>query len=311
MVAMAFLLVGMTACGGAFAAAQNGAPVWAIALAFFAPMLLVIVVLKLWGKRLLGVLRNRLPSPERQALGQAARRSAAGAPVAPGGDWPTVPQAPAAAERPATLKVRLTPEASPAPWIAGCLTVLAVGLLCMLAPAASKAIGGLLRGQPDWGQTLLAIAFLVGGLAAVGFALYFVGQVLAQVLAGPIVVEISANPLTAGGRHEIWATQQGRSPVHDLHLRLACVESVTYRQGTSTATSTREVYTQDVLHPSSSLPGTSLLGGVRCPLDLPPGVMHSFTAANNEIGWKLHLRGRVGILTLRMRFRLIVHPESP
>jgi hypothetical protein len=298
------------AFGVAAALADAGAPRWAVVLGFFAPIVVGLLVVVLGGKRLLNAVRQRLPSPERRALRQSAQ-TPAGTPAPVGGDWPTVPQAPHSVERATTLAVRLAPGPNPAACAAGCLVPLAMGWLIFLVPYVVKVIQGHVQGQPDWQRTFLLIPFILGGIALIGAAFFFAGQLIALLIAGPVVMEISANPLTAGGRYDLWIAQQGKVPVRQVHLRLICEESATYRQGTSTATSTRQVFTQDVLHPQTSSPDTSLVGGVRCPLEVPPDVMHSFAAANNKITWKLELRGRVGSLRLRLNFPVIVYPEVP
>jgi hypothetical protein len=321
--AVGFVLTLLLAFGLFFALGLAGAPAWAVGAGFFGPFLVFTIVLVRLGRQALSILAQRLPTPERRAAQvarvedrQATATSEGHAPAVaaadlaaalPEGDWPTVPRPPTATEKATTLAVRLQPEGVPAGCALGCLAVVTLAWLAFAVPHFITAVQDQLRGQANRGAMVLPTVFLAIGVAMLGGVVLF----LARWRAGRVALELSAHPLQAGGRYELWAVQQeGRVPVRQVHIRLYCQESATYRQGTSTSTSTREVCSREVLIPGLDPGCDDLTQGVRCDFVVPPSAMHSFEAKHNKIAWKLELRGRVGRWPLRLKFPVIVYPAA-
>jgi hypothetical protein len=290
-----------------------------VGLGFFAPFLAFTIALVRLGRQVVGILAQRLPTPERRAAQKAAeaQRRLAAVPAAeqrptpekaprPDGDWPTVPQPPKMIETGTTLTVRLRPEGVPAGCALGCLSVITLAWLAFVVPHFVTAVRDQLRRQPGLGSMVVPTFFLLIGLAmAVGVVL-----LLARVRAGRVALELSAHPLRAGGRYELWACQEGRLPVRQIHVRLFCQESATYRQGTGSSTSMRQVHSRDVYFPGLDPTGDDLTRGVRCTFVVPEDAMHSLETQHNKIAWNLELRGRVGPWPMRLVFPVIVYPAA-
>jgi hypothetical protein len=311
-----FLLAGLISFGLFFTLAAQRAPVWAIGLSFFAPFLIYIVILAFLGRRLLGALRQRMPSPERLAAREARQRSRLGdsmpkcitleTPRPVMGNWPTVPALPNATEPGTTLAVRLQPSGPPAGCILGCLVPLTALCLGLGGPFWVGALRDFVQGQPGVGLLVFLSIVMVIGIALLGGVVVF----SARALAGRVIVEVSAQPLCSGSRYEVWAAQQGGVPLRNARIQLVCEESATYRQGTTTNTSKRQVFSHEVLNPQTNLTSDELVGGVRRPLEIPWGAMHSFEAEHNKINWKIEVVGRVGFMPVRVAFPVIVLPAT-
>jgi hypothetical protein len=322
--AVAFVLAILLALGLFFALGAAGAPGWAVGLGLCLPFVLFTVLLVRLGREAVRTLAQRMPSPERKALQQAAKAEQSRATPAalqaltqastpkqlavppPEGDLPTVPRPPLLLETATTLAVRLRPEGVPASIALGCMTVLTVGWLAFVVPIFISALRARLQGQMDPPSIIIPTLFLLIGLALVGGVLLFI----ARVRAGRVLMELSAHPLRAGGSYELWARQDGRARVRQVQIHLVCEESATYQQGTTTSTATQVVSVHDLLNWERDPAANELSGGVRCPLVVPPDAMHSFEAKHNKITWRLQLRGRVGPWPLKLTFPVIIYPAA-
>src|SRR5262249_4297836 len=137
------------------------------------------------------------------------------------------------------------------------------------------------------------------------FLLRGLGQVLLAGLVGGVRVEVSDHPLRAGGRYVLLVEQSGPVRLARVGVELACEESATYSQGTGSVTSTKTGFTAPGLDP-----GRGWFGGqepVR--LAVPAGVMHSFEAPHNCVGWLVLVRGRALGLPYRRSFPVVILPE--
>jgi hypothetical protein len=321
-VMLGFVVAALVGFALFFALVRLGAPPWAVGVGFFAPLVVFFIAVPVLGRRVLAGWIQRLPSPERRAAKQAIPQEhpspAAPAPgqvvPSPAGDWPTVPAVQAPTEPATTLAVRLRPDSGKLGCTLACLIPFTAIWLGGVTPFVVLITREHARGQHNWPQTLFLIPFVLIGLALVVFVFIVAAGLIGRLLAGRVIMELSAHPLAAGGRYEWWAQQSGGTvPLRAVRVRLVCQESARYQQGSSTYTSTREVYSRDVLDPETDPQGDGLAGGMRGPLEVPAGVMHSFAAANNQVSWSLQVRGRAGILPLRLVFPVIVYPaeESP
>ena len=89
-------------------------------------------------------------------------------------------------------------------------------------------------------------------------------------------------------------------------------EEATYQQGTDTRTDRLRVFDQRVFHREDFeiMPGEPFED--RCRFEIPSGSMHSFKSDNNEISWKLIVRGDVARWPAYERsFPIVVAPSRP
>jgi hypothetical protein len=309
----AFIVTAIVSFGLCLILIGRGAPPWAIGVTFFVPFVALLIVLPVLGRRTLRQWAQRLPSPERLSAKRAVEQDRPG-PAAGGGtslfaagEWPTVPALEASPLPATTLEVRLVQGSDKMGCGLACLVVFTAIWLGGTIPFVVILARDHARGAHNWGQTFAAVPFALIGLGLVVFVVVVALGLIGRLLAGRVVMELSAHPLAAGGRYEWWAQQSGGTvPLRAVRVRLVCWESARYQQGTSTYTSTREVYSHDLLHPQDD----SLADGVRRPLEVPAGVMHSFAAANNQVSWCVQVRGRAGFLPVKLSFPVIVYPAG-
>jgi hypothetical protein len=222
--------------------------------------------------------------------------------------YPTVPQGADITNSPGTkLKFRLPMAISPGWALFGTLAFcivwnsFVVALIVMI-------IRGLVAGERVWNITLLSLPFAaIGGWAVV----LLVRQLLVATGIGPMLLEISDHPLVPGGRYRLFLSQSGWLSVKTLRASLTCEEAATYRQGTDARTETREVHRQELLRQTDF----EIRGGAPferdIDLNIPDGVMHSFSSQHNEIAWKIVVEGEaVGWPAYRRAFPVIVRPAS-
>lgn len=150
--------------------------------------------------------------------------------------------------------------------------------------AAAGLFGGLRISMPPW------IAPAVAGVLGLG-ALYFFLGLLAptlRVLADRATFDPTLPHTLA------WSFSRAPRGVRRVRVRLAGQERATYSRGTTTTTDTHAFY-KEVLFDSREERQPVTAGGV-FGFELPPGVMHSFVANNNEIRWTLEVKAWVTLL---------------
>ncbi len=223
-------------------------------------------------------------------------------------EFPHIPNGGDITNSPGTrLRFRLPIASSPAWAMIGTLTAALLwnGIVSVFLVIA---VGGYLRGEPDWLLTLFVVPFV---LAGIGLIVLFVRQVLVTTGIGPTWVEISDHPLRPGGAYELFVSQPGRLKFNRLNVRLVCEEEATYRQGTNTRAESHVVHQQEVLRREDFQLHRGLPFEAQCALDVPAAAMHSFRAEHNEIRWKLVVEGEVaGWPEYRRAFPVIVHPTG-
>lgn len=259
---------------------------WWVWLVFLVPAAFVLVggggliyTLVTWGK-----------SAERRAA-TAAGVAHAKAPGANGrgrAEFPYVPLPVGVTDSPGTKLAFRLPAAAGSTWAV--LMTLGAAVLWngIVAALAVVAVGGHLRGEPDWLLTIFLVPFAVGGVALV---VWFVRQFLAAAGIGPTLLEISEQPLVPGRRYRVFLSQAGKLKLRSLEMVLACDEEATYRHGTNARTESHRVFQQAVLCRKEFEVGRGEPFEADCELDVPAGAMHSFKADHNEISWRLVVRG--------------------
>jgi hypothetical protein len=246
-------------------------------------------------------------SPEHQAArGQLGRIDLFEEMDARAKDYPTIPHDTDLTNSPGThLKYRL-PSSNSQGWrLLGATGVCAVwnGIVAVFIVLAVRKH---LHGEGDWRLDWLVVPFLLIG----GFLIYyFVRELLIVTGIGQIFVEISDHPLLPGGRYEVYMVQGGHLWLKAIDVFLECEEQAAYRQGTDTRTDRRVVHRQSLFHQENveTLPGQPL--ETQCEMHVPDTAMHSFTADNNLVQWKLTVRADAeGWPPFERSFRIVVYP---
>jgi hypothetical protein len=221
---------------------------------------------------------------------------------------PNVPTAGDLTNSPGTQLAYRLPAAMKPVWQVFWLAAFCVVWNAIAMVFAALAVGGLWRGEPAAGLSVVTIAFLASGIAAI---VYLVKQSLATGGIGPTRIEISDHPLKPGGKYSVILSQAGGREIESLDLSLVCDEVTTYRQGTDTRTEIRRVYEQNVLADASVNAAKGQNFEARSVLEVPIGIMHSFKADHNEVQWRLQVRGTVDRWRLYDRsFPVLVHPNT-
>ncbi len=222
--------------------------------------------------------------------------------------FPNIPDCADITNSPGTrLKFRLPIASSPA-WI-----LFGVLMACLLWNGIVSvfvvfAVGGYLKGNPDWFLTLFIIPFVLVGIGLIAF---FIRQLLVTTGIGPTLVEISDHPLYPRDRCRLFVTQSGQLMMNSIQVLLVCEEEATYRQGTNTRTETRDVYRQEILRREAFEVHRGLPFEAECELGIPAGAMHSFKADHNEINWKVVVKGDVaGWPDYKRSFPVIIQPAN-
>ncbi len=144
----------------------------------------------------------------------------------------------------------------------------------------------LATGPRDWGTRIfLGIFVIIGLLLAVGAFVQF----LALFNPRPVLTA-GAPAVPLGGSVAVrWRFTGNVRRITRLRLSLMAREEATYRRGTTTATD-KSVFLNTVLLETADraqMPGGSVQ------VEIPRGLIHTFTAQNNKIVWLLHLHGDI------------------
>jgi len=159
-----------------------------------------------------------------------------------------------------------------------------------------------------WLMTLAVLGVLV---AVTGALLWKTGRDLVeQIQLGPTVVELAQHPLLPGSPCQIFFQQVGEIRLDKLQLVLECLEQATYQQGTDMVTHRHAVYEQTLweqqkVQLSDSEPREQL------EFEMPAAAMHSFSSGNNQILWRIIVKGvKQGCREFKREFPILVLPMS-
>jgi hypothetical protein len=302
-----FAVAGVASFALFFTLAAKNAPFWLVGLGFFAPFIIFIGVISLFGRRLAAQLARALPTKERQAVAEARplnTRDQEGATVVEpaSDDWPTVPKLESAG-RGDVLAVALAREPTGAGAL-GCLIPFAAAWIGFVSYWGRGIWEGHRQGQPDWFHTVFIIPFVLAGLFLLGSIVVLSARGLVSLLVGRVRAEVSAFPFRAGARYTACVRQGGGLPLSGVGLALVCRESATYTAGTSTSTANREV-----IRVEAEPPELDSADWLRTTLAVPASAMHSFASKHNKVEWLVEVSGRaLGLLPWRGRFPVLVHP---
>jgi hypothetical protein len=133
---------------------------------------------------------------------------------------------------------------------------------------------------------IFLLPFLAVGVGLIGLVVY---QFLALFNPRP-TLHLSSRTVPLGGAAELrWSFAGQTSRIRELTVTLRGVERATYRKGTSTCTDESTFYEVELYRTLNSAEiASGQVGFV-----LPQDTMHSFSARNNKIVWRLDMRGDI------------------
>lgn len=219
---------------------------------------------------------------------------------------PTVPRGPALDESPGErLKYRLASESTGRWSVLGAASLaLMWNSVCVVLLAV--AISGWWYGSP---RPVLAMLLVPFSGVAVWVLKSFLRRVRRIAGVGSTMVEISDHPLQPGRTYQLLVMQMGRMRLRSLQVRLVCEEESFFRQGTDVRSEQHVALSKDLLCASSVRVDPMAPWEQQLEFELPSHVMHSFSATNNSVRWRLIVSGEARPWPSFCRsFPLVVHP---
>jgi Protein of unknown function (DUF3592) len=164
-------------------------------------------------------------------------------------------------------------------------------------------IPGFRSGNVEWFLTLFMVPFVLVGIGLIGFFFY---QILASFNPRPRLT-LADGHLTPGAETSLsWRFAGSAGRLQKLTLELEGRESARYRRGTSTYTDHHVFFSQELV---SETRFHSIDRG-EISLRVPQHTMPSFKSSNNEIEWRLKLRGDIPFWPDVIEdFTITVHPR--
>ncbi|EMI43537.1 hypothetical protein [Rhodopirellula sp. SWK7] len=179
-------------------------------------------------------------------------------------------------------------------WNSVCVVLLAV------------AVSGWWYGRP---RPVLAMLLVPFSGVAVWALKSFLRQVRQIAGVGPTVVEISDHPLEPGGAYQLFVLQMGRMRLRTLRVVLVCEEESFFRQGTDVRSDQHVALSKELLAEGPVRVDPQTPWEQQLEFELPANVMHSFSATNNSVRWRLIVSGEARPWPSFCRsFPLVVHP---
>jgi hypothetical protein len=126
------------------------------------------------------------------------------------------------------------------------------------------------------------------------------------------VVELSSPQLLPGSRLDLCVVVHGIAPFRRLRVGVQCLENASYPSGSSTSTDTHVAFDETVEERRDfRLPKGRPLMVTRSWI-APTGAMHSFSADNNKLEWRLAIALETRSVLLREHFGLVMlsQPEA-
>ncbi len=219
---------------------------------------------------------------------------------------PTVPRGSAIDESPGErLRYRLA-SVSTGRWSVFGSASLALMWNSVCVVLLAVAISGWWYGSP---RPVLAMLLVPFAGVAIWALKSFLRRVRCIAGVGSTVVEISDHPLQPGGRYQLFVMQMGRMRLRSLRIRLVCEEESFFRQGTDVRSDQHIALSKDLLAESSVRVDPMAPWEQQLEFELPHNVMHSFSATNNSVRWRLVVSGEARPWPSFCRsFPLVVHP---
>lgn len=149
-----------------------------------------------------------------------------------------------------------------------------------------QAAGSWQQGRPDWFLSLFMVPFVLIGLGIIFGVFYF------MLCIGNPVAKLALNPaaIALGGKLRFgWGFEGKTDRIRNLRITLEAREEATYRRGTRSYTDKSTFYRQDLVDLSDS---RQIAQGL-AEAEIPSGLMHSLSSANNKIVWTLTIHGSI------------------
>ncbi len=105
------------------------------------------------------------------------------------------------------------------------------------------------------------------------------------------VIEMTEEPVGPGESVRIMITQGGNLRFDNLTVEAVCEEKIAYRRGTTTYHEDRKIWSDMLLNSGKLEIESGRPFKQTVDLEVPADAMHSFHASNNEIVWKLVVKG--------------------
>lgn len=272
-------------------------------------MLFPVPFLAIGGGGLIFLVSNWGKSTERRAVQsqQAARNDPFQETDGRQVQYPSVPASLFMTNSPGTTLAYRLPVATPT-WSLLALLAICVLFNGIVGVFLTMFVRGLFHGTPEW-----TLVLFIGPFGAAGAALvyFFVRQVILVTGIGVTLIEISDHPLYPGGKYDVFISQSGRLKMKTFRVLLICDEEATYNQGTNTRTAQQRVCEQELFRRDHFEIQPGVPFETQVALEVSEGAMHSFKSANNQIGWKIFVRGEVeGKLDYERAFLVSVYPAG-
>lgn len=303
-----FIVVALLSFGGIFMVNQAGGPWWMQALAFFVPGVLFSIALNWFGRPFLTAMQRAAPSKESQALLEDSAEEEAlveedplqeDTVDSPKDDHlrrqfyalPTVSTTVRESGQHLLERDNLSP---------GCSLLGVFGIAVFWNGIVSVSLYQAIFGNGGWWLRIFLIPFVLVGLMLLANFFYSLLVFFVNQLVGKVEVLLGRHPIAPGQTVDVFVQQSGPFALNRIGVRLVCIESATYTQGTSTSTATKTVYEEEAEEQSGSFQ-------VKIPLE----AMHSFQSSNNGIKWRLEVSGKVlGLLPFSEGYAFLVKPQE-
>ncbi len=182
--------------------------------------------------------------------------------------------------------LELEPEISPLGKIIGTFFIAAFWNGIVSIFLFTTVIPGFRSGDIDWIPTLFLIPFVLVGVGLISFFFY---QILAWFNPRPQLT-LEEGHLTPGAATSLrWQFRGRPGRLRQLTMTFEGREAARYRRGTSTYTDHHVFHTEDLL----TATGFHQIHRGETSLQVPQSTMPSFKSPNNEIEWRLKIRGDI------------------
>lgn len=199
--------------------------------------------------------------------------------------------------------LELEPEASPAAKVIGTLFVALFWNGIVSVFVFGIVVPGFRSGDIEWFVTIFMIPFVLIGLGLIGFFAY---SVLAWFNPRPHLT-LANGHLTPGAATTLsWHFRGAAGRLRKLTIELEGQEKVRYRRGTNTHTDTHAFHTSELIATDSL--STVIRGSAE--IRIPERTMPTFDAPNNDVEWRLKVRGDIPFWPdVADDFPITIYPE--
>lgn len=168
----------------------------------------------------------------------------------------------------------------------GCMLFLALFWNGITSIFVIQIVSEWMAGKGEWFPTLFMIPFVLVGLGLIAAFFYYL---LASFNPKPVMT-ISDATIPLGTTVDLeWQFDGSTSSIRNLKIELVGEESATYRRGTDTVTDKEEFYREMIFESFESFE----MSEGRTEVSIPGDSIHSFDGGNNEIKWKLEVKGDI------------------